>query len=190
LALLGCDRITELTQTTVTSTPSTVTLSATDCSSSGEAAPAHACLSGELSCGSVVTGTTMGGDSAWDDGFYSQAFCFPSGDRHSGSERVYSLALPKNTEATVTLQSDCVDLDLVVLAWHYEGSCPNIGHPIAECEGDNKRGGGQVKLQSFNTRDYLVGIDGKGGAVGPYTLRVDCRDLRPPEEVRKPPGKR
>jgi hypothetical protein len=47
-----------------------------------------------------------------------------------------------------------------------------------------------VKVQTFATRDYLVGVDGKAGAVGPFQLKVDCRAMRPPEEVRKPPGKR
>lgn len=161
-----------------------------ECSAGGEMPPPRGCVSGSLACGSSVSGTTLGGDSAWDDDFYSKAFCFPAGDKHRGSERVYLLEMPENMEATITMTSDCVDLDLVALAWAYDGDCPGAGHPVSECEGDAKRGGGSVRVQSFNSRTYLVGIDGKDGAVGPYTLKVDCRELRPPEPDAPPPKKK
>lgn len=183
--LLGCDTLGGLPSAVVAG-DSVVPA----CSAGGEMPPARGCISGKLACGASVTGTTLGGDSAWSDSFYSKAFCFPGGDRHTGSERVYLLEMPPNTEATVTLTSDCVDLDLVALAWAYEGDCPGAGHPVAECEGDNKRGGGSVRVQSFNSRTYLVGIDGKAGSVGPYTVKVDCRDLRPPTPDPKAPKKK
>ena len=104
---------------------------------------------------------------------------------------MYVLDLPELTEATITLTSDCVDLDLAAVAWAYDGrSCPTLGHAIAECEGDAKRGGGQVKLQAFKPRTYLVAVDGKAGTVGPYSLSVSCQTLRSPEERNLPPGKR
>ena len=176
LLLFACDLAIPL--------PSSVSTAASgvpDCSAGGEMPPARGCVSGTLACGTSVSGTTLGGDSAWDDDFYAKAFCFPSGDKHRGSERVYLLEMPPNMEATIYLTSDCVDLDLVALAWVYEGDCPGAGHPVAECEGDAKRAGGSVRVQSFKSRTYLVGIDGKDGAVGPYTLKVDCRELRVPE---------
>lgn len=160
------------------------------CATSVESPAPRGCVSGTLSCGGSVEGTTLGGDSAWDDAFYSKAFCFPAGDRHSGSERVYVLQLPELTEATITLKSDCVDLDLAAVAWAYDGrSCPSLGHAIAECEGDAKRGGGTVKLQAFKPRTYLVAVDGKAGAVGPYALSVACQSLRSPDERNTAPGK-
>ncbi|MBM4393818.1 MAG: hypothetical protein FJ090_22050, partial [Deltaproteobacteria bacterium] len=174
LLLYSCDVVQGVSNSTTAASTSALP----SCATAVESPPARGCISGTLACGATVQGTTLGGDSAWDDTFYSKAFCFPAGDRHSGSERVYLLDLPALTEATVTLKSDCVDLDLVGVAWAYDGTgCPAVGHAIPECEGDNKRGGGQVKLQAFNARSYLVGIDGKAGAVGPYTVSVTCAKI-------------
>ncbi len=186
LLLLACDVV----QTVSNSSTAASAPELPSCATAVESPPARGCVSGTLTCGATVQGTTLGGDSAWDDAFYSKAFCFPAGDRHSGSERVYLLELPELTEATVKLTSDCVDLDLVGVAWNYDGTgCPALGHAIPECEGDNKRGGGQVKLQAFKPRTYLVGIDGKAGAVGPYTLTVSCAALRSHDERNATPGK-
>jgi len=152
-----------------------------------ESTAPRGCISGALACGSVVAGTTLGGDSAFDDAFYAGAFCFPAGDHHAGSERVYTLTTPEDTEVVVHLTSSCVDLDLAAVAWDYEGSCPTEKHLISECEGDAKRGGdGTVRIESFSPRGYLVVVDGKNGAVGPFTLSVECRALRPQEDRAAP----
>ncbi len=133
----------------------------------------------------------MGGDSAWDDTFYATEFCIPTGDHHSGAERVYTLTAPENTQVTIQLASDCVDLDLIALAWDYEGTCPTAKHLIPECEADSKKGGyGTIKIQSFAERRYLVAVDGKRGAVGPFTLSVACAPLRPLEERTAAPTKK
>lgn len=149
------------------------------------------CLSGALACGSTLTDTTLGGDSAWDDKFYATEFCMPTGDHHSGAERVYTLTAPENTQVTVNLYSDCVDLDLIALAWDYEGACPTEKHLVPECEADSKKGGnGTIKIQSFAQREYLVAVDGKRGAVGPFSLTVTCAPLRPLEDRTAAPPKR
>lgn len=150
------------------------------CAQSGpESPPARGCLSGALACGSKVSGNTLGGDSSWDDEFYASAFCFPVGGHHSGAERVYTLTAPADTQVTLKLTSTCVDLDLVAVAWDYDGRCPTPKHLVGECEADNGRGlGGSVKIQAFHERQYLVGVDGKDGAVGPFELEVECVPLR------------
>ena len=164
---------------------------APECSTEGAPSPPRNCLSGALACGSKLTGTTLGGDSAWGDKFYATEFCFPTGDHHSGAERVYTLTAPENTQVTITLLSDCVDLDLIALAWDYEGTCPTEKHLIPECEADAKKGGnGTIKIQAFNERQYLVAVDGKRGAVGPFSLSVECAPLRPLEERLEAPKKK
>jgi hypothetical protein len=161
------------------------------CATEGVATPPRNCISGALACGSTITGTTLGGDSAWGDEFYATEFCFPTGDHHDGAERVYTLTAPENTQVTIDLRSDCVDLDLIALAWDYEGTCPTEKHLIPECEADSRKGGfGTVKIQSFSERQYLVAVDGKRGAVGPFTLSVSCTPLRPLEDRLAAPPKR
>lgn len=144
--------------------------------------PPNACLSGVLHCGDVVMGTTEGGDSVWDDDFYAQKFCFPAGAGHQAPERVYSMDIPEYTQVTFDLQTDCVDLDLVAVSWLYEGSCPDVRHAIFECDGSNQRGWDRVLVQTFQKRSYIVGVDGKGNAVGPYKLTVKCEHILKPEE--------
>jgi hypothetical protein len=145
------------------------------CDARVDSGPARGCLSGVVTCGQTIEGTTVGGDSAFDDAFYASAFCFPAGDRHSASERVYLLNAPADSELTVSLASTCVDLDLAILAWNWEGSCPTENHPIPECEGDATPGGGTVHVSTFNARSYLIAVDGKKGATGPFRLTVECR---------------
>ena len=135
------------------------------------------CLSGKVRCGDRVSGTTGGGDSAMGREFYAAAFCFPATDGHEGPERAYLLQAPPNQKITITLDSDCVDLDVAALSWAYDGTCPTVNHPIAECTASTARGGGEVVLNTFHARDYLVVVDGKNDAVGPFRLRVDCEPL-------------
>ncbi len=189
LLLLACGRLADLASSvTEGGTTEAAPAPVPDCASEVPAIPARGCVSGALACGSTISGTTLGGDSAWDDEFYSGAFCFPAGDHHSGSERVYTLTAPADTEVSVRLTSSCVDLDLVAVGWEYEGSCPTAKHLVPDCEGDSKRGGdGLIKIQSFIPRQYLIGVDGKRGAVGSFQLAVTCKPLRSQEDRSKVP---
>ncbi|MDP2304849.1 MAG: hypothetical protein Q8P18_02345 [Pseudomonadota bacterium] len=135
------------------------------------------CLSGTLQCGDVIEGTTVGGDSNWNDDFYAGIFCFPAGDDRSGPERVYRFQAPANQDITIKLQSDCVDLDLAVLAWEYGGSCPGVNHLIPECGGENRTGGDVARINTFKPREYLVAVEGKRAKAGPYRLTVTCAPL-------------
>ena len=136
------------------------------------------CITGSLHCGEVIEGTTAGGDSRFNDEFYSDKFCFPAGGNHSGPERAYLLDAPPYTSITVTLQSDCVDLDLAAIAFNYDGACPTIDHPVPECEGRDRRGGDKITLQTFNNpRRYVVAVDGKDGATGTFRMAVECQEI-------------
>lgn len=141
------------------------------------APPENACVSGELTCGSVIEGTTEGGVNFWGDDFYSHKFCFPAGDDRSGPERVYVFHAPANTDVRIRLDSDCAELDLAAVAWAWDGTCPGVNHLVPECESDNAEGGGRVRLNVFKPRDYLVAVEGKGGASGTFRLTVECGSL-------------
>lgn len=140
------------------------------------------CVTGEvLTCGAQVSGTTEGGDAVVDNTFYEHAFCFPRGEGpHDGPERVYRVAVPEYQQATISLDSPCVDLDLVAVAYDWTGSCPAEDAIVSECEADTHGSGGKLRIDVFNPREYLVMIDGKAGVVGPYTLNVACRPIRRP----------
>ena len=62
--------------------------------------------------------------------------------------------------------------------WEEKGSCPTDKHfqRIGECEMDDTKRGGTIKLNSVKKPiTYLIGVDGKKGAVGNYRLSVQCR---------------
>lgn len=137
---------------------------------------------GTLTCGSVVTGNTAGGNHRWGDTFYQKSFCTP--ERHNyddAPEAVYALELPANVQADVRLDSNCVDLDVVAVGWQDKHSVPNTAHHvrIRECEMDTSRGGGNVRMTTVNQpQRYLIGVDGKEGAIGNYRLTVKCSTYR------------
>ena len=188
LLVLGCAEMGDLARKVAPGASAAPVLPS--CATEGEAPAARGCLSGALACGSRLSGTTLGGDSAWDDDFYATAFCFPAGQHHSGAERVYTLTAPKDTQVTVRMTSTCVDLDLAAVAWDYDGRCPTVKHPITECEGDVRPGpGGSVMMQAFHERQYLIVVDGKEGAVGPFELSGECAPRRPIEDRGKAPVK-
>jgi hypothetical protein len=140
--------------------------------------PPSSCVSGKLWCGATVEGSTVGGRKGWDGDFYNDKFCFPGGD-YNGPERVYTLDVPAYTAATVELQSDCVDLDLVALSFGWSsGECPGMQHNIPNCDGSQHVGSDQLELQSFqNPGSYLIGVDGKDSVSGTYRLTVRCSDI-------------
>ena len=86
------------------------------------------------------------------------------------------------TPVTFQLQSDCTDLDLSVVSWADDGTCPGPQHAIASCDASNHRGWDEVLLQVFQARSYVIGVDGKGDNAGTFRLKVDCVPILRPEE--------
>jgi len=140
------------------------------------------CGSQTLSCGSIVEGYSGAGEGRWSDTFYHRARCVPTKHGYGKApEMTYRLKLEPNQEAIVTLVSDCADLDLFGFRWEEKGTCPKDRHGerILECEMDDTKRGGQIKLNSVNKAvNYLVGVDGKKGAEGNYRISVACRTNR------------
>jgi hypothetical protein len=143
------------------------------------------CINGYIKCGESIEATTVGGESRWDDDFYASKFCFPAKTGHPAPERAYVLELPDYMQATIQLQSDCVDLDLSVMSWNYQGSCPDIRHAVFTCDASDKRGWDEVLIQNFSKRTYLIGVDGKGQQAGAFRLVVTCEKMLRPEERTK-----
>lgn len=142
----------------------------------------HNCVVGRLSCGDTVEGYSGAGKARYGDRFFVGAKCTPMRQDYELAPEVnYRLKLPPDTEATVELISDCGDLDLYAFRWEHKSACPTAKHydRILECEMDTTPRGGRVKLTSIQKPvNYLVGVDGKKGAIGNYRLSVQCRKYR------------
>lgn len=141
------------------------------------------CSIATLTCGSTIEGNNTGMKQRWSDQFYVSAFCTPY--RHyyeEAGESVYRLEVPANILATVRLDSDCADLDVVAMSWpDTAGSCPGDEHVgrIRECEMDTHEGGGAIKVATVDKPQvFLLGVDGKQGAAGNFRLTVSCSTYR------------
>ncbi len=180
--VLGCggarDVATQAKQVAVSAKES-VTEPDMPCDKPVESSPPISCVSGRLTCGQIIEGTTEGGDSRWGDTFYAEKFCIPALDGHEGPERVYVFEAPAQAGIDVKLISDCADLDILGVRYQYTGTCPDRGSAIPQCEGDNHRGGGKIHIETFERPEsWLIAVDGKGGATGTFRLKVEC-DMAP-----------
>ncbi len=132
------------------------------------------CQTGTLVCGDSVTGTTEGGLSQLGGSSYLDWFCDPTPDAYAGPERVYLFVMEGRGQATVTLESPCVDLDLMVMHYGDEANCPSPGAGISECEASEKSGVDTVVVSAFERYAFYVVVDGKNGNTGNYRLSVSC----------------
>ncbi|MCB9766268.1 MAG: hypothetical protein H6739_41215 [Alphaproteobacteria bacterium] len=134
------------------------------------------CVSGTLSCGGSVEGHLKGGENHWDDDFYRGKYCTPLPQKYDGPERVYRFDVPAEHLVQVELISPCEDLDLFAMVWSDTSRCPREEHLVSECEADVTSGGGKVTIYTDrNPKTYLVGVDGKHGATGPFKLVARCK---------------
>ncbi len=140
------------------------------------------CYTARLSCGDVVVGTNEGGTDDYEGEDWETWFCTPNLDRwdYSSPERVYQFDLPAQTNATVKFDTPCADLDLFVLNWRDEDTCPTSDAGIVECEAVDDTGiGGEgetVRVWDDEGSQYLVIVDGRGGETGNYRISVTCED--------------
>lgn len=142
--------------------------------------PVNSCISGELTCGSTITGHTEGGGSRYEKTFYQKKFCEVMVDSYKGEERIYRFSMTPQQVATIELTSDCEDLDLFVMQWSKD-TCPELGHMVNACEADVSRKGGEVLLEAIkNPREFLVIVEGKRGVDAPFELTANCRSRNGP----------
>ncbi|MCK6503129.1 hypothetical protein L6R53_07000 [Myxococcota bacterium] len=135
----------------------------------------------DITCDSEVEGNNATGTRLWGDTFYQKAFCTPERNQwDNGPEDIYRLKVPADLEATVTMVTDCAELDLVGVSWQ-ERSVPRTEHhsAINQCDMDIGRKGGKLRLNAVG-KDwyYLVGVDGRNGETGNYRLKVKCTTFR------------
>jgi hypothetical protein len=153
-----------------------------DCESTIPTQRPTSCVAGRIACGDIVEGYSGAGDKRWNDTFWRGNRCTTiAGGYGKAPEMTYRLKLPPNTRAVVKLVSDCVDLDVFGMRWEEKGTCPANRHAerIAECEMDDSPRGGAISLNSTTKPiTYLVGVDGKKGAIGNYRLSVQCQKGR------------
>ncbi|MEL6341812.1 MAG: hypothetical protein AAFV53_01680 [Myxococcota bacterium] len=133
-----------------------------------------------LTCGDVVEGYTGVGTRQWGDSFYRSVYCTPEVHYYDNArEAVYALKVPPNFKATIQLDSNCADLDVVAVAWEETGHMPTDRHPIIECEMDTSRGGGTIAVTTVSREQrYLIGVDGKNNAESNFRLSVTCAQYR------------
>ncbi|MDP2315972.1 MAG: hypothetical protein Q8P41_23955 [Pseudomonadota bacterium] len=137
------------------------------------------CYTEEIGCGDVLEETTEGGDSDYSGEAWESWYCTPNLDRweYTASERVYTMFIPERTTATFQFDTPCADLDLFVLFWQDEDTCPTSDNAIRECEAVDEEGnGGAVSVWSDVGAQYLVVVDGRGGETGNFRLSVACEE--------------
>lgn len=132
------------------------------------------CQTATISCGQTLTGTTEGGLSQLGGDSYLDWFCEPTPDRYGGPERVYLLVLEGRAVAHINLDSPCTDLDLMVMHYGDEDTCPSPGAGISECEGAEQVGDDKVTVTAFERYAFYIVVDGKGGDTGNFRLSVEC----------------
>lgn len=154
-----------------------------DCDPAFSSRRPSGCVTRTLRCGDTVKGNNKMGRSDWSDEFYRRATCMavssPGG--HPGPEMVYKFVVPKQTNATAKLVSDCGDLDVFALRWgDRDLECPKLAHAqrIGECQSDLTPRGGSATMSATNREvAYLISVDGKGGVYGNYELTIECANF-------------
>lgn len=148
-----------------------------DCDADLDTPRASSCAIAPISCGDTITGSNAGQPSHFDDDFTRGKFCAPQTNKYGEApEAVYALHLPEDTLATVTLDTPCADLDLFSVRWGNPQRCPGVGTGTGECEGSTKGARDQIRIMSVGrAEDHLVWVDGKRGATGNFSLKVECR---------------
>jgi len=127
------------------------------------------CLSGALECGETVTNTTEGGESSLHGGDYQSWYCMTGEETDwTGNERMYDFVHPGTGSVSVSLSSPCGSLQLIVMAWSDEESCPYPGVSVLECDSDSTT----VEIWNNSETRYVLIVDGESDQ--PFSLGVTC----------------
>ena len=135
------------------------------------------CITGVLSCGDTIVGTTKGGGSRYTTKFYESNQCTPATTNHDGGdERVYRFDFPEGDwHANVYLDTPCADLDLAAMAFNGD-VCPTTADSTMRCEmwpkPRNKTE--KVRLVSRGAPTWYIAVEGKDEEEGAFAIRVEC----------------
>lgn len=171
----GFDKVVDDGTTTVPGTRE-----ATDCGAPIDTPRAKGCTIGKLSCGDVIEANNQEQTNQFDDDFVVGKYCAPQrNDYGDGPDARWMLEIPENTQADITLTSECVDLDLFSVRWASATKCPTAGVSTGECEGSTKTGEDHVRITSVSrAENHLVWVDGKSGVTGNFRLEIKCKNYR------------
>ena len=138
------------------------------------------CAMATIACGDTIKGNNESGAFNFDDDFYQSKYCTPQRSSYVDSpEAIYTLTVPTDIKAVVTLTSECEELDIAALSWNEPDRCPTIRHNISECEMDTHDGGGSVTMTTVTrAQDYLIIVEGQKGSTGNFELTVECSQYR------------
>ena len=141
--------------------------------------PSDACVTDTISCGDSIVDTLVNGAASYSAEEYEAWYCaYTGGDPWVGAERVYAFTHPGTVSVTITLDSPCAEMDLVVLRWGYyatDGECPTGSSTLVyECEMDDGTGGGSLSIWNNESADYLIVVDGVEKAEDVFALTVEC----------------
>lgn len=134
------------------------------------------CVTENVGCGDEIEATTAGGSSAFVGEDYTSWFCFTNVESHAydGSERVYAIDLAETDIAHVTLESPCDDVDLAVVSWTPEDTCPTSAANLSTCEGGDREGGDSARLDGDIGARWLIIVEPKRGEDTNFRLRIEC----------------
>ena len=146
-----------------------------DCEADWEHHGSETCMPRAIECGDTITARIGDGNSFFDDEIYVSKFC-GTHENYGGAEAIYTLLLPERTEAIISLDTSCADLDLVALRWEETDRCPGISDRITTCEMDQIHETAEIKIQTINRPErHLVVVDGPAADNDAFQLQVACR---------------
>ena len=150
-----------------------------DCENPLPTPKTNGCTVGTIECGQTIEASTTDGPLRFGDDFYVYHFCTPQRHDYDDSPEVaYMLTVPGDKKATISVTSDCADLDVSAMTWDDPGSCPRAeGRRLNECEMRPKQGETVVATVT-NPQTYMVVVDGRDGSAGNFSLTVRCDDYR------------
>lgn len=139
----------------------------------------NGCVAGTISCGQTIEGSTADAPLRFGDDFYVYHFCTPQRHDYDDSpDLAYMLTVPGDKKATISVTSDCADLDVSAMTWEEPGRCPRAeGRRLNECEMRPKHNETVVATVT-HPQTYMVVVDGRNGSAGNFSLTVQCDDYR------------
>lgn len=132
------------------------------------------CITRDVVCGETFEATTAGGTDSFTGDAYENWYCVVSPDPYEGTERVYRLDLESDADVTVTVESPCEEVDLMVLRWQYD-DCPTAESSSASrCEGSADAGDDSILADGAVGDRWLIIVDTPAGVDTPYTVTITC----------------
>jgi hypothetical protein len=133
------------------------------------------CVVQALTCGQTIEGTTVGGSTAFDRQVWDDAMCLDylllDPGHLDAAERVFSIEVPPDMFASVTMQS-CARLDLRTV--NTTLACNTSARNCSTGSGDWDEATVNNLVGTSTGERYEIIVDGYNGDEGNFRLTVDC----------------